>query len=94
MTATGTTTKGNDDGKKATAKLPTTIMPSARAVAKWIHPAATCACASKLVSHLAFLPLACEVADGTAVSPGMLFTTTVASYPAFLQLSSLTPNRS
>lgn len=42
-----------DEGKKATAKLPTTIMPSARAVAKWIHPASTCACASKLVSHSA-----------------------------------------
>lgn len=44
-------TKPADEGKKATTKLPTTIMPSARAIAQWIHPASTCACASKLVSH-------------------------------------------
>ncbi|CAK9786502.1 dUTP diphosphatase [Cutaneotrichosporon oleaginosum] len=47
MTVTSST-KTTDEGKKATAKLPTSIMPSARAVAKWIHPASSCACASKL----------------------------------------------
>ncbi|GMK54634.1 hypothetical protein CspeluHIS016_0112200 [Cutaneotrichosporon spelunceum] len=61
MTATSnTSTKGNDDGKKATSKLPTTVMPSARAVAKWIHPASTCACASKLSQPLRVKRLAPE----------------------------------
>ncbi|BEJ12132.1 hypothetical protein CspHIS471_0205920 [Cutaneotrichosporon sp. HIS471] len=60
MTLTSNIVKGNDDGKKATAKLPTTIMPSARAVAKWIHPASTCACASKLNQPLRVKRLAPE----------------------------------